>query len=120
MNFFRKVYKVFIEGWKSRKTFLYKDNYEAMKNGTTHTGFPEIDKYFHVIEKCIEEPNEVKQDSVKKNRKCYYSWFVGDNIYKKNMHMKVVMQERRNTCEVITAFFTSNLKKEEATLWSQT
>ena len=104
MNFFRKVYKVFIEGWKSRKTFLYKDNYEAMKNGTTHTGFPEIDKYFHVIEKCIELVQEKLKtflfNDIKKSR-----WIQFDEILNSFRNMCMNIETYEKTCEMYMSDF---------------
>lgn len=120
---FRKVLYTFTEGWRSKKVVWFEGDYEAVKNGSgAHSGgHPEIATHFNIVKKAIENPDEVKQDKAKGDRKCYYAWFSGDRRYP-NMHMKVVLKQSKLSGKmyVVTAYFTSGINSGETSLWTKT
>lgn len=116
-----EVLHTFVEGMASKMVVWYRKDFESIRDGADgkHTGHPELDTHFHVIKRAIETPNEVRQDKNYPDRKCYYAWFTGDNVYK-NMHMKAVLGRTFwGKLTVVTAYFTAGLSPQEQTIWTK-
>ena len=114
----RKVKDTFKDGKWGKKVILYEEDYKFIKNGKNHSvAHPEIETHLHIVKKAIENPTEVRQDKNNINRKCFYFWFNGDNIYN-NIYMKVVLVEHKYRARmyVINAYFENKVSSKEKKL----
>jgi len=116
---FHRIFCEFTEKTENLVVVLYTGAYEDIVNGKNHHQHKEVETHLDLVKKAIEDPDIVLQDSDYKNRRHYFVYFVGDEVYGE-AYMKVVVEiPRFMSANVVTAYFLKNIKISEKPIWKK-